>query len=212
MNHERERSGEGTPFAGTIELTSFAIARQFSPETKGTRITSHTPEAFVVEFQKRAADPVRVADGYADFCKIIFVENFTNARLGDVAITAENSGNMRTGYVARREGELPVLTRWLEGITAPKAAYLGAVVYDKAQLQKEYESGPKDGETPPNTDWGVVLIMATDTPEEVPMNPATMLRNSLGVAEGGSGVPLDREAYLRSVKYWETHAIISSST
>lgn len=43
-------------------------------------------------------------------------------------------------------------------------------------------------------------------PAEIPMAPITMLRNALGVAEGGSGVPLDRAAYLRAVEYWNTHA------
>ena len=38
------------------------------------------------------------------------------------------------------------------------------------------------------------------------MTPITMLRNALGVEEGGSGVPLDREAYLRSVAFWEGNA------
>ena len=48
--------------------------------------------------------------------------------------------------------------------------------------------------------------MYTMAPEELPMAPITMLRNALGVDEGGSGVPLDREAYRRSVAFWETHA------
>ncbi|MES1154207.1 MAG: DUF3228 family protein, partial [Rhodanobacter sp.] len=39
-----------------------------------------------------------------------------------------------------------------------------------------------------------------------PMVPITMLRNALGVAEGGSGVPLDRAAYRRAVAFWERHA------
>ena len=43
---------------------------------------------------------------------------------------------------------------------------------------------------------------------ETPMQPITMLRNSLGRAEGGSGVALDREAYEASVKYWDVHATI----
>ena len=38
------------------------------------------------------------------------------------------------------------------------------------------------------------------------MAPVTMMRNALGVEEGGSGVPLDREAYLRSVEFWRVHA------
>ena len=34
----------------------------------------------------------------------------------------------------------------------------------------------------------------------------SMLRNALGVEEGGSGVPLDRTAYLESVEFWNHHA------
>ena len=44
---------------------------------------------------------------------------------------------------------------------------------------------------------------------ETPMQPITMMRNALGTAEGGSGVPLDRAAYTASVAYWEKHATIS---
>ena len=36
--------------------------------------------------------------------------------------------------------------------------------------------------------------------------PITMLRNALGVEEGGSGVPVDRDAYARSVAFWSVHA------
>jgi hypothetical protein len=38
------------------------------------------------------------------------------------------------------------------------------------------------------------------------MAPITMLRNALGVEEGGSGVALDREAYRRSVAFWDGNA------
>jgi len=41
---------------------------------------------------------------------------------------------------------------------------------------------------------------------ETPMAPITMLRNALGVEEGGSGVPLDRAAYHRAVEFWRGHA------
>jgi len=40
------------------------------------------------------------------------------------------------------------------------------------------------------------------------MPPITQLRNALGVAEGGSGVPVDRVAYARAVEFWEKHAPI----
>jgi hypothetical protein len=39
------------------------------------------------------------------------------------------------------------------------------------------------------------------------MQPITMLRNTL-VAEGGSGVALDRGKYMASVDFWKGHAII----
>lgn len=32
------------------------------------------------------------------------------------------------------------------------------------------------------------------------------MRNALGKSEGGSGVPLNRELYMQSVKFWENHA------
>jgi hypothetical protein len=48
--------------------------------------------------------------------------------------------------------------------------------------------------------------MYTAEPIETPMAPVTMMRNALGVEEGGSGVPLDREAYRRSVEFWSAHA------
>jgi hypothetical protein len=38
------------------------------------------------------------------------------------------------------------------------------------------------------------------------MAPITMLCDALGIAEGGSGVRLDREAYCRSVAFWDQHA------
>ncbi len=43
---------------------------------------------------------------------------------------------------------------------------------------------------------------------ELPMQPITMMRNALGKAEGGSGVPLDREKYMTSVAFWTKHVAI----
>ena len=58
------------------------------------------------------------------------------------------------------------------------------------------------------TPWGIVSVKAQDVDVELPMNPATMLRNALGKEEGGSGVALDRQKYQQSVDYWKTHAPI----
>ena len=69
------------------------------------------------------------------------------------------------------------------------------------------------GGAPPSALWasdpagfGQVGCIYTAEPEEVPMAPITMMRNALGVEEGGSGVPLDREAYQKAVAFWEANA------
>ena len=59
-----------------------------------------------------------------------------------------------------------------------------------------------------DADWGVVAILGQSHPNEEPMKPETMLRNALGIEEGGSGVPLDREQYLKSVDFWSNNATV----
>ena len=54
---------------------------------------------------------IKIEDGYADFCKLLIVPNFTNARTGTLPITLENYQYLRTGYFSRRKDELPVLSR-----------------------------------------------------------------------------------------------------
>ena len=105
---------------------------------------------------------------------------------------------LRSGYEARNREELPVLVRWFEGVESPRANYLVVILYSAEQLAKEG--------SPIQADWGIVGCIYTAEPEEVPMAPITMMRNALGVEEGGSGVPLDREAYQRAVQFWEGNA------
>lgn len=50
-------------------------------------------------------------DGYAPFCRHLFVENFVGARTGAIDITDENSKLLKSDYVKRRPEELAVLTR-----------------------------------------------------------------------------------------------------
>ena len=40
-------------------------------------------------------------------------------------------------------------------------------------------------------DYGIVSVKPQDADYETPMQPITMMRNALGKAEGGSGVPID---------------------
>ncbi|MDE2149778.1 MAG: DUF3228 family protein [Gammaproteobacteria bacterium] len=179
-----------------IALTAFARARLFPEPARRSAIRDTTPEAF--ERHLNEHPPVKVLDGYAPFCKLHVHRNWTGTRCLTVPITDANRHRLRSVYEARTEDELPVLVRWFEGIEAPVAAYLIVILYSREQMERE-------GETI-DADWGVVGCLATAEPEEMPMAPITMMRNALGVEEGGSGVPLDREAYRRSVEFWERNA------
>ena len=53
----------------------------------------------------------QLVDGYAPFCKHIFVQNFVGAKLPTLEITNENRYLLQCGYSRRRPEELPVLTR-----------------------------------------------------------------------------------------------------
>jgi len=59
-----------------------------------------------------APSQVKLVDGYAPFCKHLFIPNFTPARGSCLEITSENEHLLRSGYEARTEQELPVLVRW----------------------------------------------------------------------------------------------------
>ncbi len=179
----------------SITLTEFARSRLFRAARRNT-IQDCTPE----EFERRinAEPPLAVLDGYAPFCKLHVHRNWTSTRVLAVPITEDNRQHLRSEYEARTPDELPVLVRWFEGIEPPVADYLIVILYDREQLAREG--------TRIEADWGVVGCMYTAAPEETPMAPITMMRNALGVEEGGSGVPLDREAYARSVQFWRAHA------
>lgn len=180
----------------TIVLTSFARARLFPRQPRGNTIQDCTPEQFERHLDDEA--PFKVLEGYAPFCKLHVHCNWTSTRCLTVPITEANRDRLRSAYEARSREELPVLVRWFEGIDVPVANWLIAILYSREQLAKE--GTPIDG------DWGIVGCLYTMEPEEIPMAPITMMRNALGVEEGGSGVTLDRDAYRRSAEFWERNA------
>lgn len=179
-----------------IVLTSFARPRLFPSDGRRTAIQDCTPEQFVQRLNDEP--PQAVLDGYAPFCKLHVHRNWTSTRGSVIAITEENRHRLCSAYEARNREELAVLVRWFEGIEPPVAEYLVPILYSAEQLARE--GSPIDG------DWGIVGCLYTMEPTEIPMVPITMMRNTLGVEEGGSGVPMDREAYRRSVAFWERHA------
>jgi hypothetical protein len=215
-----------------IKITDFAL-RHFDPKFGGTKILDFTPDQFEVNINNndiyeslslniknhcnvKITDSIRVKNGYAPFCKLLAIQNFTDARIGSLPITLENYQYLRSGYSARRENELPVFSRWLElPLGKPKAEWLVLVLYSKEQIDKEAEEEAEEnmdldlsGASEFDADWGVVAILGQSHPNEEPMKPETMLRNALGIEEGGSGVPLDREQYLKSVDFWSNNATV----
>lgn len=180
----------------SIALTPFARARLFPADGRRTAIQDASAEDFVRHLN--AVAPLKVLEGYAPFCTLHVHRNWTSTRCSVIAITDGNRHRLRSAYEARSREELPVLVRWFEGLEPPVAEYLIPILYDRAQMAKEG--------TPIEADWGIVGCLYTMAPEEIPMVPITMMRNALGVDEGGSGVAIDRAAYRRSVAFWEAHA------
>jgi len=201
-----------------IKLTDFA-KRHFDKTFGSTKILDYTPKEFEEEVNTILGTEAPEYDynyqtGYAPFCKLICIDNFTDAKLGSMKITLENYQYLRSGYSARNEKELPVFSRWFElPIPAPKAEYLMLVLYNREQLLKEWkDKGLEDiGEKfdlDDDSEYGIVAILGQDWDEEEPMKPETMIRNALGIKEGGSGVTLEKDKYKKSVDFWQTHATI----
>jgi len=200
------RSSELEPFSGSfgmhIAITDFALRNW--QEGASTRITGLSPED-LVELCNKAGG--RLADGYAPFCKHLFLKNPSETRAAFAPITDETRPFLTSGYVARREGERAVLERWFEGLEAPRAEWLDVILYGHEQLLAEAADYPEE-QPVPICDWGIVSIIGVLEPSEPPMPPITQMRNALGRAEGGSGVPIDIDAYDRAVAFWEQHAAI----
>lgn len=180
----------------SIVLTEFARNKLFPKQRQSSSIQGCSASEFIDYI---TTTPTQATlPGYAPFCRLLVYPNWTDTRCSYIRITDDNKHLLRSAYQARQAHELPVLVRWFEDISASKAMYLLPILYHRTQLEKEG--------SPISEEWGVVGCLYTAEPEEIPMSPITMMRNALGVEEGGSGVALDRDRYQRSVDFWQRHA------
>lgn len=189
----------------TIEMCEFA-KRQYKEDFGGTKVT---PE-IVEELIHMASKPAAEFPGYADFCKIVALRNrkedgsFLFESLKCLTVNKDEAlkkgGVLHTAYESRNENELPVLVEWISGIETPAAEYIHLILYSREQMEKE--------DDPVEADWAIVSIGTSAIVEVEPMRPITAMRNALGVEEGGSGVAIDREAYLKSAAYWNENIMI----
>jgi hypothetical protein len=214
-NNKREEEEKSESFSlstDTFFLDEFAQRQWDDPDYSGTIIDFNKRE-FVQKIHDyhTTAQNYPLVDGYAPFCKHVFVPNFVDAKISTVKITKENEHLMKSGYSSRSANELAVLTRWFttKDVKEVKTSkMLDIILYSREQLVKEREAtGKTNINTPlPNAPWGIISIKAQDEAFELPMQPITMMRNALGKTEGGSGVPLDKSKYDASVEYWRNHA------
>ena len=186
------------------------VLRQFQdPKYTGTRVLCD-PQYFEDKVNEYYENNQGILiDGYASFCKHIFIPNFVNVKCGYTQINTIPVNLIKSGYEARKEGELPVLIQWVDSneVEAPEATFLDVILYSREQIIQENLAM---GETPPDTDapWGIISVKGQLCDYELPMQPITMMRNALGKAEGGSGVPLNKVEYMKSVEFWMNHIAI----
>ena len=181
-----------------------------------TRISGTSKEDFTRRVAEHRAAGAPLVDGYAPFCRHVFVPDFVGARVPVLRITEHNRGLLASGYKRRKQGELAVLSRWFpaEAVETPEARMLDVILYSREQVVQERAAqeglSPEEAEAAvPQAPWGIISVKAQDEDFETPMQPITMMRNALGKEEGGSGVPLDRDKYEASVAYWEDHAPVA---
>lgn len=98
------------PKGDAFYLDSFAMRQWDDPHYPGTRLT-FDKEEFVSKIHEHYHGGSGLVDGYAPFCKHVFVPNFVGAKVGNVEITVENQQSILTAYESRRPEELPVLAR-----------------------------------------------------------------------------------------------------
>ena len=199
----------------TFFLDEFADRQWDDPNFSGSRFSCDKAQ-FVDKVHAAHKATGKLVDGYAPFCKHVFIPNeYDDVAVSALPITDANRHLLETAYARRRPEEFAVLTRFFpaDKVTAPRAEWLDIILYSREQLVKEHAAlhGVSEEEVDgvlPQAPWGIISIKAQGEGYETPMNPITMMRNALGKAEGGSGVQLVREEYEKATTYWDGHAMI----
>lgn len=192
-----------------VNIESFCL-RQFTPSYKGTYISSLTPEQVEDKINEHVQQLISkssggfdsiLVDGYAPFCKHIFLQNFIeDVYAPTVEITPKTVHLLKSGYEARTANELPVLERWFNkkdlldnGFKFQKAKYLDVILYSREQIiaeditmqakinstplsEKEFEEKKakalKENKLP---SYGIISIKAQDVEYEIPMSVSSTI-------------------------------------
>lgn len=192
--------------------------RAFDKE-KSKNYINYEKEKFLEKVNELVTSQKQLVEGYAPFCKHIFLPNFVSGlKPGYLPVNSETEKLIKTKYEARQQNELPVLVRFvpMESIDItkiPDAKFLDLILYSKEQIVKEniamkFEESKIEKLKKTDFDYGIISIKPLNIDHEVPMPPITMMRNALGKEEGGSGVKLEREKYMKSIEFWENNVQI----
>eukprot|EP00168_Porphyra_purpurea_P012484 TRINITY_DN3297_c0_g1_i2.p1 TRINITY_DN3297_c0_g1~~TRINITY_DN3297_c0_g1_i2.p1 ORF type:complete len:304 (-),score=52.48 TRINITY_DN3297_c0_g1_i2:72-983(-) len=214
----------------TLALDEFCVRQFDDPEYAGTRLDWDKAdfEARVnAEYEARlaAADGDAGAvlkDGYAPFCKHIFMKNFIpSATLTTLPITPDNEHLLRTKYAARTEKELPVLTRffplasvgvvgrptgWTSSCTAgSRSSRSGRPARGMSQTARR---GRRPSPRPWATRPGALLASRRKRWTRSCRCSLSRLCATRSLGRAALGWAIQREAYEESVAYWKDRAVV----
>lgn len=148
-----------------LRLDKFAFRQWDDVNYVGSKIpNSFSKEDFMSHVLKKS-ESFKLVDGYAPFCKHIFVPNFIpGLKAATVEITDQNKHLIESDYQSRTEKELPVLCRWIsrEKLEAqPDCKWLDLILYSKEQIVKECQAMKEEDDTSKiDYDWGIISIKA----------------------------------------------------
>lgn len=197
-----------------IEYDPF-VNRQFSPGFSGTKVDLEIKDQLLEAINDSYinGDSKQLLNSEWEFCKYLVIKNDFDVKCAVREITLDIYPYIRTDYVQRTPEELAVLSRFAQlppGFKSQKANYIVLVLYSKRQLEKEFKPKEEGQEFyfDDSVEWGIVSIMGTMEPKPDPLVPITIMRNALGIEEGGNGETLNRDSYNQSVEFWSKYILV----
>jgi len=222
-------------------LNNFNASSSSQQHISTSASLQYNPIEFTGKINEYYKQHPHLIDGYASFCKHIFIPNFigSHLRCAYATITDDNRRYLKSDYITRSNAEVPVLSRWMdkEYVQGNEATHLDIILYSRQQIYDENyamekhskaaassgsssTSNSSDNELEDamesigshdvyengNWEWGIISIKPQEGDKELPMLPITIMRNSLGKDEGGSGVKINRDEYMKSIGFWKQHA------
>lgn len=197
-----------------IEYDPF-VNRQFSPGFSGTKVDLEIKDELleVINDTYINGDSKQLLNSEWEFCKYLVIKNDFDVKCAVREITLDIYPYIRTDYVQRTPEELAVLSRFAQlppGFKSQRANYIVLVLYSKRQLEKEFKPKEEGQEFyfDDSVEWGIVSIMGTMEPKPDPLVPITIMRNALGIEEGGNGEVLNKKVYNESVEFWSKYILV----